>query len=152
MLVLEFLTENFKLASDANAGTLIADPPASPDEAVAAVSETRAVKAVDTADTQSAQATADDAAVAPLEAGITPDGGMPDLTSTSLPADFALTESEAHEPPVHNDTIALAYSEFTDHGQHGSGKDHSTQHAAAADSAEARPTAQPAAALNSHTI
>ena len=31
MLVLEYLTENFKLASDANAGTLIADPPASPD-------------------------------------------------------------------------------------------------------------------------
>ena len=50
MLVLEYLTENFKLASDANAGTLIADPPASPDAEVAAVSETRSIKVADTAD------------------------------------------------------------------------------------------------------
>jgi hypothetical protein len=148
MLVLEFLTENFKLASDANAGTLIVDPTGSSDAEVAAVSETRAVKVADTADTQATPVAADEAAVAALDAAITPDGGMPDLTSSSLPTDFALTESEGHEAPVHNDTIALAYSEFT---HHGSGKDLTTPHDAAANSAESRAAAQPAVALNSHT-
>ena len=135
MLVLEYLTENFKLASDANAGTLIADPPASPDAEVAAVSETRSIKVADTADTT--PVAADDGTVAALDAAITPDGGMPDLMISSLPSDFALPESEGHEPPVHNDTIALAHSEYADHRLHGSGKEHTTAlNVAAANSAE----------------
>ena len=141
MLVLEYLTENFKLASDANAGTLIADPPASPDAEVAAVSETRSIKVADTADTT--PVAADDGTVAALDAAITPDGGMPDLMISSLPSDFALPESEGHEPPVHNDTISLAYSEFADHRLHGSGKDHTTAlNVAAANSAEGRTAAK----------
>jgi hypothetical protein len=126
MLVLEYLTENFKLASDANAGTLIADPPASPDATVAAVADTRTVKAADTADTQATPVAADEGAVAAHDVAITPDGGMSDLTISGLPSDFALTENEGDEPTATHDAISLAYSEFTDHGQHGSGKDHTT--------------------------
>ena len=141
MLVLEYLTENFKLASDANAGTLIADPPASPDAEVAAVSETRSIKVADTADTT--PVAADDGTVAALDAAITPDGGMPDLMISSLPSDFALPESEGHEPPVHNDTIALAHSEYADHRLHGSGKEHTTAlNVAAANSAEGHTAAK----------
>ena len=98
MLVLEYLTENFKLASDANAGTLIADPPASPDATVAAVADTRTVKAADTADTQATPVAADEGAVAAHDVAITPDGGMSDLTISGLPSDFALTENEGDEP------------------------------------------------------
>ena len=101
MLVLEYLTENFKLASDANAGTLIADPPASPDATVAAVADTRTVKAADTADTQATPVAADEGAVAAHDVAITPDGGMSDLTISGLPSDFALTENEGDEPTVH---------------------------------------------------
>ena len=99
MLVLEYLTENFKLASDANAGTLIADPPASPDATVAAVADTRTVKAADTADTQATPVAADEGAVAAHDVAITPDGGMSDLTISGLPSDFALTESEGRRAP-----------------------------------------------------
>ena len=126
MLVLEYLTKNLKLASDANAGTLIADPPATPDAEVAAVAETRAVKAVDTADGQATPVAADEGAVAAHDVAVTPDGGMSDLTISSLPSDFALTENEGDEPTAAHDTISLAYSEFADHGLHGSGKDHTT--------------------------
>ena len=51
---------------------------------------------------------------------------MSDLTISGLPSDFALTENEGDEPTATHDAISLAYSEFTDHGQHGSGKDHTT--------------------------
>ena len=65
---------------------------------------------------------------------------MPDLMLSSLPSDFALPESEGHEPPVHNDTIALAHSEYADHRLHGSGKDHTTAlNVAAANSGRATP-------------
>jgi hypothetical protein len=146
MLVLQFLTESFRLASDANAGTLIADPPASPDAEVAAVSETRAVKAADTADTQATAAAADEGAVAALDAAFAPDGGMLDLASSSLPADFVLPESDGDEPTATHDAISLAYSEFADHGLHGSGKDHTTApNVATTNSAEGR------VSLSSHT-
>ena len=81
---------------------------------------------VDTADTQATPVAADEAAVAVHDAAITPDGGMSDLTISGLPSDFALTENEGDQPPVTSDTISLAYSEFADHGLHGSGKDHNT--------------------------
>ncbi len=150
--MVEYLTDNFKLASDADAGTLIADPPASPDAEVAAVSETRAIKVADTAETQATPVAADDGAVAALDAAITPDGGMPDLMISSLPSDFALPESEGDEPTVAHDTISLAYSEFADHGLHGSGKDHTTAlNVAATNSAEGQTAAKSPVAVSSHT-
>jgi hypothetical protein len=152
MLVLEFLAENFKLASDANAGTLIADAPASPDAEVAAVAETRAVKAADTADTQATPVAADEGAVAALDAAIAPDGGMPDLMISSLPSDFALPENEGEEPTPAHETISLAYSEFADHGLHGSGKDHNTAlNVATTNSAEGRTAAKASVSMSSHT-
>jgi len=152
MLVLEYLTENFKLASDANAGTLIADPPASPDATVAAVADTRTVKAADTADTQATPVAADEGAVAAHDVAITPDGGMSDLTISGLPSDFALTENEGDEPTATHDAISLAYSEFTDHGQHGSGKDHTTAaNVATTHSAEGQTAAKASVSMSSHT-
>jgi hypothetical protein len=152
MLVLEYLTENFKLASDANAGTLIADPPASPDATVAAVADTRTVKAADTTDTQATPVAADEGAVAAHDVAITPDGGMSDLTISGLPSDFALTENEGDEPTATHDAISLAYSEFTDHGQHGSGKDHTTAaNVATTHSAEGQTAAKASVSMSSHT-
>ena len=72
---------------------------------------------------------------------------------SSLPSDFALPESEGHEPPVHNDTIALAHSEYADHRLHGSGKEHTTAlNVAAANSAEGHTAAKSPVAVSSHTL
>ena len=96
---------------------------------------------------------ADDGSVAALDAAITPDGGMSDLTISSLPSDLALTESEGHEPPVHNDTMALAHSDYADHRLHGSGKEHTTPlNVAAANSTEGHTAAKSPVAVSSHTL
>ena len=151
LLCVEYLTDHFKLASDADAGTLIADPPASPDATVAAVADTRTVKAADTADTQATPTAVEDGTVAAFDAAMTPDGGMSDLTISSLPADFVLPESEGDEPTVAHDTISLAYSEFTDLGVHGSSKDYATTlNIAVANSAEGRAAAKASVSLSSH--
>ena len=87
---------------------------------------------------------ADEAAVAVLDAAITPDGGMPDLMMGPVPcpSEFALPES-SHQSPVHNDTIALAHSEYADHRLHGSGKEHTTPlNVAAANSTEGHTAAK----------
>ena len=152
VVVVEYLADSVKLASAGNGGVLTIDAAVSADVALAPVSRTPTVAATDTADTQATPVAADEAAVAVLDAAITPDGGMPDLMISSLPSEFALPES-SHEPPVHNDTIALAHSEYADHRLHGSGKEHTTAlNVAAANSAEGHTAAKSPVAVSSHTL
>ena len=152
IVVVEYLADSLKLASAGNGGVLTIDAPASADAALAPVSKTPTVAATDTADTQGAPVAAHDGTVAVLDAAITPDGGLSDLTISRLPDDFVLPESEGDAPTVAHDTISLAFSEFTDRGVHGSSKDHTTAlNVAAANSAEGHTAAKSQVAVSSHT-
>ena len=126
IIVVEYLADSFKLASAGDGGMLMIDAAASSDATLEPVSKTPTVAATDTVDARGTPVAADEGAIAALDAAITPDGGLSDLTIGSLPSGFALTESEGDEPTVAHDTISLAYSEFTDLGLHRSGTDHAT--------------------------
>ena len=150
IIVVEYLADSFKLASAGDGGMLMIDAAASSDVTLEPVSKTPTVTSTSTADTQATPVAADDGTVAAFDAAITPDGGM--STIGSLPADFVLTESEGDAPTVTNDTISLAYSEFTDLGLHRSSRDHATTlDVATANSTEGRTAAKPLVTARSDT-
>jgi hypothetical protein len=145
MLVIEYVAEKLKLASDSDRGTLPIDRSENPDATLTAVSGTSTVAATDTADIRAASVGADDGSAAALS-------GTANLTMTGLLSDLALTDGNGHKLAVINDTTPLTYSELMDFGPHGSSKAPvDALNFVATHSAEVRIAAKPLAAVSSQT-